>query len=68
MLGNPYPSTSVLAFLTQNLYFWTPTKVRLQQGQIMLRIQRAGTAASITTNQMVLYTPDGSIAIGQGFY
>ncbi|MDI1257584.1 MAG: zinc-dependent metalloprotease family protein [Flavobacterium sp.] len=66
MLGNPYPSTiSADLFLAQNpgeLYFWTHTNQDAPSGANYATYTTFG-----TTSPAGGATPDGTIAIGQGF-
>ncbi|MGK4567503.1 GEVED domain-containing protein [Flavobacterium sp. 3HN19-14] len=66
MIGNPYPSTiNADLFLQQNpgeLYFWTHTNQDAPSGANYATYTTFGTASAAGGA-----TPDGSIAIGQGF-
>ncbi|MGK4567523.1 hypothetical protein [Flavobacterium sp. 3HN19-14] len=66
MLGNPYPSTmNADLFLAQNpgeLYFWTHTNQDAPSGANYATYTTFGTASAAGGA-----TPDGTIAIGQGF-
>ncbi|MGK4567498.1 GEVED domain-containing protein [Flavobacterium sp. 3HN19-14] len=66
MLGNPYPSTiSASSFLAQNpgeLYFWTHTNQDAPSGANYATFTTFGTASAAGGA-----TPNGTIAIGQGF-
>jgi hypothetical protein len=69
MLGNPYPSTlDADLFLAQNpgaLYFWTHTAQGAASGANYATYTTFGTASS--TTPITSATPDGTIAVGQGF-
>ncbi|MGK4568335.1 T9SS sorting signal type C domain-containing protein [Flavobacterium sp. 3HN19-14] len=66
MLGNPYPSTiSADLFLQQNpgeLYFWTHTNQDAPSGANYATYTTFGTASAAGGA-----TPNGTIAVGQGF-
>ncbi|MGK4566055.1 reprolysin-like metallopeptidase [Flavobacterium sp. 3HN19-14] len=66
MLGNPYPSTlNADLFLTQNpgeLYFWTHTNQDAPSGANYATYTTFGTASAAGGA-----TPNGTIAVGQGF-